>query len=256
MDRYREISDLLLDVAVTLMASGSHTSRIVRNVARAADSFGCSTSITIFQKSIIMTLTEKDSDEVELTAIRKINPMPLNFRTVSAVSSLTWEAYDNRMPMGEFREKFYAIKSRPRFSKILVTLLVSLANAAFCRLFTGDFAAMALVFFGTMLGFTLKEYLGRGRTNHLVIFIISAFASSFLTGASIAAGVPTSTPDIAVGSSVLFLIPGVPMINGVIDVLEGHVLAGISRLTNATILIVCITIGISLTLVLLGIHNL
>ena len=32
-----------------------------------------------------------------------------------------------------------------------------------------------------------------------------------------------NTPDIALGTSVLYLVPGVPLINGVIDVIEGHV---------------------------------
>ena len=44
--------------------------------------------------------------------------------------------------------------------------------------------------------------------------------------------------------------------NGVIDVLEGHVLAGVSRLITATVSIVCITIGLSISLLLLGISEL
>lgn len=30
-----------------------------------------------------------------------------------------------------------------------------------------------------------------------------------------------NTPDIAIGASVLYLIPGVPLINGIIDIIEG-----------------------------------
>ena len=87
-------------------------------------------------------------------------------------------------------------------------------------------------------------------------FIISAFLSSFVVGAAVQLGVPTQTAHVAIGSSVLFLSPGVPLMNGVIDVLEGHVLAGISRLITATVSIVCITIGLSISLLLLGISEL
>jgi uncharacterized membrane protein YjjP (DUF1212 family) len=65
-----------------------------------------------------------------------------------------------------------------------------------------------------------------------------------------------NTPDIALGTSVLYLVPGVPLINGVIDVIEGHVLAGVSRLINAALLIICLSIGLSLTLLLLGVNAL
>ena len=51
-------------------------------------------------------------------------------------------------------------------------------------------------------------------------------------------------------TSVLFLIPGGPLINGVIDIVEGHVLNGIARLTSALMLIVCIAIGLSATLMI------
>ncbi|MGL5561832.1 MAG: threonine/serine exporter family protein, partial [Tannerellaceae bacterium] len=57
-------------------------------------------------------------------------------------------------------------------------------------------------------------------------------------------------------TSVLFLVPGVPLINSIMDILEGHVLAGISRMVNATILIICLSIGFLITLLMLGIEKL
>ena len=45
-------------------------------------------------------------------------------------------------------------------------------------------------------------------------------------------------------------MPGVPLINGVIDIVEGHILIGFSRLINALLLIVCIAVGLSATLMI------
>ena len=42
----------------------------------------------------------------------------------------------------------------------------------------------------------------------------------------------------------------VPLINGVIDVVEGYVLTGFARLTEASLLIVSIAIGLSFTLLM------
>ena len=61
-----------------------------------------------------------------------------------------------------------------------------------------------------------------------------------------------TTQDVALGTSVLFLIPGVPLINSILDILEGHVLIGFSRAINAAILIICIALGLSMTLLILG----
>jgi len=57
-----------------------------------------------------------------------------------------------------------------------------------------------------------------------------------------------TAPDVAVGSSILFLIPGVWLINSVFDILNENMLVGISRGLNTGLLIICIAIGLFLTL--------
>ena len=59
-----------------------------------------------------------------------------------------------------------------------------------------------------------------------------------------------TTSEIALATSVLYLVPGVPLINGVIDIVEGYVLTGFARLTEAALLIINIAIGLSFTLLL------
>jgi hypothetical protein len=65
-----------------------------------------------------------------------------------------------------------------------------------------------------------------------------------------------NTPDMALGTSVLYLIPGVPLINSIMDIIDGHVLAGTSRFINACLLIICIAIGLSITLLITGVSAL
>ena len=60
-----------------------------------------------------------------------------------------------------------------------------------------------------------------------------------------------TTAETAIATSVLFLVPGVPLLNGVIDILEGHVLTGSSRLIQALLLVLCIAVGLSCTLMLM-----
>ena len=83
--------------------------------------------------------------------------------------------------------------------------------------------------------------------NHYLVFIVAAFAASLLSSMSL---ILDATSDVALATSVLFLIPGVPLINGFIDIIEGHILTGISRLTAAIMLIACIAIGLSATLMM------
>ena len=206
--KIQELSNFLLDYATTLMAVGSHTSRIVKNVTRIAESFGFGVDMTIFQRNITMTVKHSEDYSIRRTYVRRIPAMALNFRTISDLSALSWEAYDHHPGLHE--------------------LLVACANAAFCGLFGGDPIAMGLVWIATLAGFFIRQELTKLQVNHMVIFIICSFIASLTAALGVFCNLG-ATQDIALGTSVLFLIPGVPLINSILDILEGHVLVGLSR---------------------------
>ena len=53
------------------------------------------------------------------------------------------------------------------------------------------------------------------------------------------------TAETALATSVLFLVPGVPLINGVIDIVEGHVLIGLQPADRRPAADRCIAVGLS-----------
>ena len=250
-----ETAVLLIDIASALMSSGAHTMRIIQNVSRMAETFGYELDLSVFQLSIMMTIVSKKDPGKLLTQIRKIKPLHLNFTIVSDLSSLSWDTYDKELPFETVALNYHQIISKKRMNSWLVLLLVALANASFCGLFKGDFTAMIFVFFATLAGFFVRQGMMIKHINHLVVFTTSAFVASLLAGMGYMLHIG-HTPEIALASSVLFLIPGVPMINSILDILEGHILTGIARLVNATSLIICIAIGLFTAMLILGLEKL
>lgn len=249
-----EVSDFLLDYATTLMGSGSHTARIIRSVCRIAEAKGYEANLSIFQKTITMMIKDPRTGE-SLTGIRRIRPMALNFRIVSELSSLSWEAYDKSLHLADLKRKFDKIVAAPRMSRWIVLFLVACANASFCMLFGGDLIAIGLVFAGTLLAFYVRQEMMNVHANHFLVFLVASVISSMVTALGIIYNLG-ETPQIALATSVLFLIPGVPLINAIMDILEGFVLVGLSRFMNAIMLIICLSVGLFITLSVLGINNL
>ena len=242
----KAIARFVAEYATRLMGSGVHTSRVVRNTKRLGEALGVRVIVSAFQKVVNFSVVDDESGEV-CTEAADIPPLPISFELNAELSALSWEAYDRRMPLPEIRTRYAEIIARPRLGPIFTLLLVGLANASFCRLFGGDWLAVSIVFTATLLGFFLRQRMQARGLNHYVIFIASSFAASMC--ASVALMFDT-TSEVALATSVLFLIPGVPLINGVIDIVEGHVLNGIARLTSALMLIICIAIGLSCTLMI------
>ena len=250
-----ETAVLLIDIASALMSSGAHTMRIIQNVSRMAETLGYDLDLSVFQMSIMMTIISKKDPTKLLTQIRKIKPLHLNFSIVSDLSALSWDTYDKQLPFEEVASNFQLIISHKRMNSWLVLFLVAAANASFCGLFKGDFTAMTCVFFATIAGFFVRQAMIKKHINHLVVFTTSAFVASLLSGSGYVLHLG-HTPEIALASSVLFLIPGVPLINSILDILEGHILTGMARLVNATSLIVCIAIGLFTSMLILGLEKL
>ena len=111
--------------------------------------------------------------------------------------------------------------------------------------------AMLLVFLSTLAGYRLKQIMQDMKCDVRVTFICASFFSASLSAAGQIFGIG-STPDIAVGTSVLYLIPGVPYINSVSDLLYRHYLCALSRLMDAVVLTVCLSAGLYAGMFLLG----
>lgn len=242
-----EIADFISRYASFMLGAGVHTSRVVRNSKRIGEALGTDVRLHTSQKTATLTVCEKDGTLMN-TRVVDIPGYPISFEWNADLSALSWAAYDNDMSLDAIRHKFEEIVSKPRINPYFVLFMVGLANASFCRLFGGGVWAMLIVFTSTLIGFYVRQHLTRRKVNHYVVFIVSAFVASLCASSALSLGIDSA--EIALATSVLYLVPGVPLINGVIDITDGHIQIGISRLVNALMLIVCIAIGMSGTLML------
>ena len=249
-----ETASFLSSYATCLMGVGAQTSRIEKNTRRMAEAFGVKAEMTIFQKTLILTLQDEKTHTSYTSSARK-KRLPLNFEINARLSHLSWAAGDKGLSLHEAERIFGNICAKKRENEWIVNLLVSVANASFCRLFQGDFVSMIIVFIATFHGFLIKNILLKSGIGEYTSFILSAFCASLYGSLAYVLKLGT-TPDVALGTSVLYLVPGVLLINGIMDIIDGYVTTGLSRLASALMLVVCIAIGLSATLFITGIATL
>ena len=249
------VNDFLRTFCAALLGLGAQTARVDRNAARIAGAFGFAVDLAVFPKHLMLSVTSADGRE-RRTSVGSIRAGAPDFQKVAGLNALGWSIVDERLSLEEARRRLNAILSgQSYYHPACVRLMVACANAAFCRLFEGDATSMVLVFAATLAGFYLRQFLARWRVDSKIVFFCCAFGASLLA----APGVLFhwgSTPQTGLAASVLFLIPGIPLINAMLDIMDGHVLMGFSRAVQASILIVCIALGLALTMTLLGMSSL
>lgn len=177
--------------------------------------------------------------------------MPISFDINTRLSRLSWSMADENLSLEDAKKRFNEIIKTPPENKYKVLVLASLANAAFCRLFTGDWAAVGIVFLSTLVGFYLKQVLTEHKFDIRLTFIICAFVSSVLASTATLFSFG-HTPDIAVGTSVLYLVPGIPFLNSFSDLLNGHYICAFGRFVHAVVLTCCLSLGLCFGMILMN----
>lgn len=238
----RCLCDFLAEYASWLFGSGTTCIRLEKNVERMAARAGMSVRLSILPRHIHIWVRGAGHDDSAASLVEAAE-RPVSFDINTRLSRLSWEYADGRISFDEMTARFDSIIHRRGTNPWAVLVLASLANAAFCRLFGGDFVAMAVVFAATLAGFSLKQTLAERHVDVRVIFIVCSFVSAVLA-ASDGLFSLGSTPDIALGTSILYLVPGIPFINSFSDMLDRHYICAFGRLMNAVVLTACLSIGL------------
>ena len=250
-----DIQDICLffsEYVTWLMSSGATCIRIEKNVARIAEAWKVDVRMTIMPSHVMLCVW----DEKQTTSYSNISRHCFNlnnFYINALLSKLSWEIADGKVDFQESNDRIKRIVQTPSLNRWVVLVLVSFANAAFCGLFKGDKISILLVFVATMVGFKLKQDMQEYKVDIRFIYLCCAFVSSVIASVSYVFGWG-NTPDVALGTSVLYLIPGIPYINAVSDMLDGHYICFFSRIMNAAILTFCLSAGLYGGLLIMNIH--
>ncbi len=243
----QELTNFLSEYTAKMLSIGTYTARIEHCVRRIADAYDYEASLMIFVRHFIISVMDPADNSIRRTYVKTGAAAQISFDLISELSALSWEIYDEKIPLARAKAAFTQILTSQKKSFAKTLVLLSVANAAFCELFGGDGGAMALVFAATAFGICARYLLSKLKINLKIQYIVVSFAVSFIVSLGARYGL-SATPDVAVGSSILFLIPGVWLINSVFDILNENMLVGISRGLNTGLLIICIAIGLFLTL--------
>ena len=238
----KELGALLLDVGGSLLSSGASCSRIRITMRRLASAFDYIAYISIQPKSISLTLNDED-DNTFFNGMRSIPAQGVNFKTISGISRLSWNAVENELTIAEIKEELHRLQALPHYPRLIILIFVSLAGSAFCFSFNGTMPELAIAFGATFCGLFVRQEAIKKKFNPYICIYSGALVATLFAGAFIKAGLNINLEH-AFATSVLFLIPGVPLINSFTDLIDGNILNGLVRGINALMFSLAIALGL------------
>lgn len=260
--------DLLLRTGRILVESAADTARILRTMKRAAAFLGLDERYLHLYVNWNVLMVNYSDEEHSFTKFQRCEKHGINLTAISQVSKLTWRAIQEDYTLQQYEEALHDIRTRKRnFTPWQVAIGGGFACGGFCIQFGCDWTAFFYCSLAAILGFRLRMYLPtRGCNNYIAIGIaafaatIMAWLTSFL---SLSPQFTSVLPDFMVSSTpwhplmacALFIVPGVPLINFVSDMLEGHIEVGMVRAINTLIMVLAMSFGIAFAINVCGIDN-
>ena len=232
--------DLYLDLGRTLYDAGASVQRISDSVRYCAHALGDDdVHAFVGYEAIEVGRGDGDCTQIRMHAFRE--PVRVNATVLQGVSRML-------APMGLSCATFETVSGNlqqiknqpPVFPAWITVIAVGAACAAFAWLNNADFVSLWVVLIAASIGFAAKFYIFPRAGNLYLTVLLSALVAS----ASALLLLPfshTATAEIALISSLLFLVPGTILINGGLDIVRDHTGCGIARLTSVMAQLLVIT---------------
>ena len=237
----RELGKLLLDIGALLMAAGANTHRIRLTANRIANAFGYSAELFITHRALTLTLNDAREEDV-FSSTKRTPAHGVNFKVVSGISRMSWSVVEEKWPLPRIRAEVERLAALPHYPRLLVLAMVGLSGAAFCRGFGGTSFEMTVAGLSSVLRLFVRQEAHHRQFNPYLCVYFAAATAALAAGAFVKwQGLAF---EHAFATSVLFLIPGVPLINAVSDLVDGNFLTGMARFAHGSLISFCIALGL------------
>lgn len=273
-DQLNRRLNLLMRTGQILVDSSADTSRIMRNMHRAAAFLGFpKENINIYVDYYMVTVSLCDSEH-SFVQMRRCRKHGIDMAAIQDVSKLTWRALRRDYSLDDYECALDWITNRKRtYSDWAVAICAGFACGGFCIQFGCDWTAFFYASIAAILGNRLKMFLNAVGSNTYFDLAVAAFVSTILAWLSAYISLPgnpvsdfvaatpwlsflhSATPWHPLMACALFIVPGVPLINFVSDMLDNHIETGLVRATNTVLMIVAMSFGIAVAIKVCGIDN-
>ncbi len=260
--------DLLVRTGCILMASNADCPRIMRNMRRCEAYLGLPHEyIHIFLNYNIIMVNLSDETH-SFSKYQRIDSHCVEFTVISKVSKMLWTAIKEDWSLDRYEQELETLKHvKKQYSPWMIAICAGFACGGFCVQFGCDWPAFFYASIPAILGFRLKMFIGKLHWNGYVNIAICAFLATLLAWLTtfisltptLAAALPSfmhsATPYHPLMACTLFIVPGVPLINFVSDMVSDYVQVGITRAVTTLMIILAMSFGIVLAIQICGIDN-
>lgn len=260
--------DLLVRTGALLMASNADCARIMRNMKRCEAYLGLPEEYIHISLNFNIIMVNLSDETHSFSKYQRVDSHCVEFTVISKISKMLWTAIREDWSLDRYEAELEALNHvHKQYSPWMIAICAGFACGGFCVQFGCDWPAFFYASIPAILGFRLKMYLAKLHWNTYVGIAISAFVATLVCwlttfislDQTLVSALPSflhsDTPYHPLMACTLFIVPGVPLINFVTDMVSNYVQVGLTRAIITLMMIIAMSFGIVFAIQICGIDN-
>ena len=240
----REVTRICIQGGLLLMQHGAESALVENVMRRLGLALGAeSVEVAIMANALTVTTLHQGNS---ITTVRRNEDRGINMHVITETQRLLLRTESKELDLPGVSRELGAIQAH-RYPRWIVILVVGLSCAAFARLAKADLVSCGVTFVASSVAMAVRQQLGHLHFSPLVNFFVTAFVATSIAAQALIYNIGAK-PTITMAASCLLLVPGVPLINSLSDMVKGYINTGLSRGTMALLLTLATCGGIVLAM--------
>lgn len=246
MEEINRILQAAVRAGQILLENGGETSRVQETINRIAKAYKLKDADTFATPTGIMTSLVDHKGGI-FSLIRRVSRRSINLEKVSKINSLSYRAENPCLTLEELEEEIEGISRIRHYPRAMDIFFGGLAAGSCSLLFGGTFLDLpASMLIGGLIK-SVSLVLSKVKFNDFFINIIGGALAALFALLAVHLNLAVNSDKVIIGS-IMLLVPGITIVNGIRDTISGDLVAGISRIVEAIIVAVAIAAGTGMVL--------
>lgn len=236
----KRVLALALFAGELMLKNGAETYRAEDTITRICQSRGLG-SISAFVTPTVIIVGDDRSDGYSF--VKSISQRTTNLEKVSLVNELSRKFVNQELTVDEAYKELKSISVSKSYNKAIRLLCCGLASSMFGYLFGGNIMDMLSGFIIAMIATEIGIVLGNYEVNLFLSNALCSIAIGILALLFYNLGLGDNL-DMVIASSIMPLLPGFSLTNGIRDFIAGDLISGVSRAFEAIMIAAAIAVSI------------
>lgn len=243
----KQVLEIVLYAGQMLLSNGAEAYRVEETVERICNSYGLECECMVTAKGVFISIVDDNGEKV--TSLKKIRTRGVDLYRIELINSFSRSVQEKFISYEEAKKILKDIDGAPYFSFPVRLFAASMTSFIYSLFFDGTIYDSIVSAIVSIVVYFMLEKISRVELFQFFEFFISGFiiGSASLIAESL---LPFVSKGNVITGAIMILLPGVPLTNGIKDIIYNDFESGMVKFGEAMLIITAVGAGIGAALAL------